>query len=107
MLIGQRTDYIKPNQIVKWKVHIILLNIIEFDFITTSCTFKTMSHKVLHPHPVNNCMKRVFSFFLKTYMLLSVAISYQVHREGAMLLFFSGPKISLRHKPRYFLGKMI
>ena len=57
MLIGQRTDYIKPNQIVKWKVHIILLNIIEFDFITTSCTFKTMSHKVLFKHSTSTPSK--------------------------------------------------
>ena len=57
MLIGQRADYIKPNQIVKWKVHIILMNIIEFDFITTSCTFKTMSHKVLFKHSTSTPSK--------------------------------------------------
>ena len=38
---------LNPNQIVKWKVHIVLMSIIEFEFITTSCTFKTMIHTVL------------------------------------------------------------
>ena len=88
MLIGQRADYIKPNQIVKWKVHIILMNIIEFDFITTSCTFKTMSHKVLHPHPVNNCMKRVFCFFLNLYATICRNFISSPQRGGHVAFLF-------------------